>query len=176
MEQTWLETRFSAHPYNKGYIYTHIPPTRSSRTNRLTKRSRICFQTWKDLGLLDLTNLGILPGEPKRYWVFSSHRDGTQRWDDRDAARCQFLEPPFMLGLHLLMHCQLWGSVGPLQAYSWVPNACKVWKGGGEGNTSLHPIQAPPPHICGFASSSAEPRVIEPAQGKRKLEKAVGFS
>lgn len=173
MEQTRLETCFSAHPYNKGYIYTHIPPTRSSRTNRLTKRSRICFQTWKDLGLLDLINLGILPGEPKSYWVFSSHRDGTQRWDDRDAARCQFFEPPFMLGLHLLMHCQPWGSVGPLQAYRWVP--VPVNWGGGETHRCT-PIQAPPPHVCGFASSSAEPQVIEPAQGKRKLEKAVGFS
>lgn len=78
MEQTWLETCFSAHPYNKGYIYTHIPPTRSSRTNRLAKGTRICFQTWKDLGLLDLTNLGILPREPKSYWVFSSRRDSTR--------------------------------------------------------------------------------------------------
>lgn len=94
MEQTWLETCFSAHPYNKGYIYTHIPPARSSRTNRLAKRTRICFQTWKDLGLLDLTNLGILPGEPKSYWVFSSRRAGTQRREDHEAARGPFLGPP----------------------------------------------------------------------------------
>lgn len=135
MEQTWLETCFSAHPYNKGYIYTHIPPTRSSRTNRLTKRTRICFQTWKDLGLLDLTNLGILPGEPKSYWVFS-HRDSTQHWDDCDAAQCQFFEPPFMLGLHLLVHCQPWGLVGPLQANSCilVPET-----GGGERIAAPHP-------------------------------------
>lgn len=90
MEQTWLETCFSAHPYNKGYIYTHIPPTRSSRTNRLAKGTRICFQTWKDFGLLDLTNLGILPREPKSYWVFSSRRDSMRQWEDH--------KPPFPPG------------------------------------------------------------------------------
>lgn len=37
------------------------------------------------------------------------------------------------------------------------------------------PKQAPLPCLGGFASDSAEPQVIEPSQGKRKLEKAVGF-
>lgn len=27
MERTWLETCFSTHPYNNGYIYTHTPHT-----------------------------------------------------------------------------------------------------------------------------------------------------
>lgn len=35
--------------------------------------------------------------------------------------------------------------------------------------------QAPLPCLSGFASNSAEPQVIAPSQGKRKLEKAVGF-
>lgn len=102
MEQTWLETCFSARPYNKGYIYTHIPPTRSSRTNRLAKGTRICFQTWKDLGLLDLTNLGISPREPKSHWVFSSRRDSMRRREDH--------EPPFLPG------CDPWHSTTRAEA------------------------------------------------------------
>lgn len=39
---------------------------------------------------MDLTNLGTSPREPKSYWVFSSHRDSMQRWEDH--------EPPFLLG------------------------------------------------------------------------------
>lgn len=43
------------------------------------------------------------------------------------------------------------------------------------GGASPVPKQAPLPCLGGFASDSAEPQVIEPSQGKRKLEKAVGF-
>lgn len=59
-------------------------------------------------------------------------------------------------------------GVGASQNPHREPSSC--------GGTSPHPGQAPPPHGRGFASNSAEPQVIEPSQGKRKLEKAVGFS
>lgn len=167
MEQTWLETCFSAHPYNKGYIYTHIPPARSSRTNRLAKRTRICFQTWKDLGLLDLTNLGILPGEPKSYWVFSSRRAGTQRREDHKAVRGPFLGPPLCAGLRPAVLARA-AKADPTRAFA---SSCiasrgarqRLFQAKGSFPVPVPPGSAPPQKIeRGWSIPKSSPGALEP--------------